>query len=101
MTDPDLDPTTITGYHAHLYYDAASRDDAAAIRTRIAAQFPRARLGNWHDGPVGPHPGRMYQVALAVEEFSPFLPLLMLNRRHHYLLLHPLTRDDYIEHAHQ
>ncbi len=100
MTDPDLDPTTITGYHAHLYYDAASRDDAAAIRTRIAAQFPRARLGNWHDGPVGPHPVGMYQVAFAVEDFALFVPWLMLNRGNHCVLVHPLTGDDYIDHAH-
>jgi aromatic ring-cleaving dioxygenase len=100
MAEGDLDPATIIGYHAHLYYDAASRDGAATIRRRIAAQFPQVRLGNWHDGPVGPHPVGMYQIAFAVEDFARFVPWLMLNRGEHWVLVHPLTGDDYTDHAH-
>lgn len=100
MIETITDPAAITGYHAHLYYDAASRGGAAAIRERIAARFPQARLGNWHDGPVGPHPVGMYQIAFAVADFPLFVPWLMLNRGEHNVLVHPLTGDDYADHAH-
>jgi len=46
----------IQHYHAHVYYDpASSRDRAARLRDRVAATFPGATLGRWHDTPVGPH----------------------------------------------
>jgi aromatic ring-cleaving dioxygenase len=100
MAETAFDPGAITGYHAHLYYDALTRKSAAKLRERIAALFPAARLGNWHDGPVGPHPVGMYQVAFAVADFPRLVPWLMLNRRDHVVLVHPLTGDDYADHAH-
>jgi aromatic ring-cleaving dioxygenase len=33
------------------------------LRERVAAAFPDAILGRWHDAPVGPHPQSMYQIA--------------------------------------
>jgi aromatic ring-cleaving dioxygenase len=100
MAEAAFDPGAITGYHAHLYYDALTRKSAAKLRERIAALFPMARLGNWHDGPVGPHPVGMYQIAFAVADFPRLVPWLMLNRGGHVVLVHPLTGDDYADHAH-
>jgi aromatic ring-cleaving dioxygenase len=94
------DPGRISEYHVHIYYDlAASRDRASAIRDLIAASFPEARLGRWHDQPVGPHTRAMYQVAFAPELLSRFLPWLMLNRHGLPVLLHPSTGDDYADHT--
>ncbi len=94
------DPGRISGYHAHVYYDpAVNRDRAAAIRDRIAASFPEALLGRWHDQPVGPHTSAMYQVAFPSELLSRFLPWLMLNRLRLPVLLHPSTGDDYADHT--
>ena len=42
----------------------------------------------------------MYQIAFVVEDFARFVPWLMLNRGEHCVLVHPLTGDDYIDHAH-
>lgn len=96
---PDL--SAITGYHAHIYYDPSStRDEAALIREQIATLFPAVRLGRWHDVPVGPHAVAMYQVAFAVEEFPRFVPWLMLNRGELAILVHPMTDDEYQDHAH-
>jgi DOPA 4,5-dioxygenase len=106
MNNPDMsaaatvDPRTIAAYHAHIYYEpAASRDRAAAMRERIAAQFPQAKLGRWHDEPVGPHPRAMYQVAFPSEMLAAFVPWLMLNRGGLTVLLHPETGDAYTDHT--
>jgi aromatic ring-cleaving dioxygenase len=93
-----LDPTAITGYHAHIYYDPATRAVAEELRAAIGAGFD-ARLGRWHDQPIGPHPVAMYQVAFPIAEFPRLVPWLMLNRRGLAVLVHPLTGDDYEDHA--
>lgn len=94
------DPERITRYHAHVYYDPArSRDRAALLRERVATIFPDARLGRWHDQPVGPHPQSMYQIAFAPDRLSAILPWLMLNRSGLTILLHPETGDNYADHA--
>jgi aromatic ring-cleaving dioxygenase len=41
----------------------------------------------------------MYQVAFAVEEFSRFVPWLMLNREGLNVLVHPLTDDSVADHT--
>jgi DOPA 4,5-dioxygenase len=93
-----LDPGAITGYHAHIYYDAATRPAAERVREAIGAQFDVV-LGRWHDQPVGPHPISMYQVAFAVAEFRRLVPWLMLNRDGLDVLVHPETDDAYDDHA--
>jgi aromatic ring-cleaving dioxygenase len=99
--DPALhDPDRIRLYHAHVYYDPArSRDRAALLRERVATIFPDARLGRWHDQPVGPHPQAMYQIAFAADRLSAILPWLMLNRSGLTILVHPETGDAYADHA--
>jgi DOPA 4,5-dioxygenase len=88
---------SITGYHAHIYYDAASRERAAAVRAEIETKFA-VRMGRWRDEPVGPHPQSMYQVAFAPEVFAELVPWLMLNRRGLTILVHPETGDDVADH---
>ena len=94
------DPRAITAYHAHVYYDPkTTRDRADRLRRRIAAEFPEARLGRWHDELVGPHPQSMYQVAFATDLLARLMPWLMLNRDGLTILLHPETGDDYVDHT--
>jgi aromatic ring-cleaving dioxygenase len=98
--DAAADPGIIRDYHAHVYYDpAGSRERAARLRERVAAAFPDARLGRWHDVPVGPHPQSMYQIAFPPALLASFLPWLMLNRDGLTILLHPGTGDDYADHG--
>ena len=97
---PSRDPSVITDYHAHIYYDAAkTRDKAERLRERVGAAFPRAKLGRWHDELVGPHPQSMFQIAFPVEMLAGFVPWLMLNRDGLTILLHPETGDDYTDHS--
>jgi DOPA 4,5-dioxygenase len=98
-TAPAIDPERITHYHAHIYYDPQTRGRAAHLREGVAAAFPAAILGRWHDAPVGPHPQSMYQIAFPRELLAAFVPWLMLNRDGLTVLLHPETGDDYVDHS--
>src|SRR5260370_15080323 len=95
-----VNPEIIQHYHAHVYYDpASSRDRAARLRELVAAAFPDATLGRWHDAPVGPHLQSMYQIAFPTTLLASFLPWLMLNRDGLSILLHPGTGDAYADHT--
>jgi aromatic ring-cleaving dioxygenase len=99
LAEAFTDPGVIGGYHAHLYYAPETRPIAARLRAAIAENFPQARIGNWHNEPVGPHPVAMYQVAFALEDFPRLVPWLMLNRDELDVLVHPLTDDSVADHT--
>ena len=99
MADAIADTGIISGYHAHLYYAPETRPIAERLRAAIGENFPQARIGSWHDEPVGPHPVAMYQVAFGVEEFARLVPWLMLNREGLDVLVHPLTDDSVADHT--
>jgi DOPA 4,5-dioxygenase len=88
----------ISGFHAHIYFDTASRDVAARVREGLGARFD-VRLGRWHDQPIGPHPKSMYQVAFLPNQFEKVVPWLMLNREGLDVLIHPETGDDVKDHT--
>lgn len=101
MTQAPAEPTAITAYHAHVYYDPADKARAETLRTQVEARF-KVRMGRWHDVPVGPHPGAMYQIAFEPDQFPTLVPFLMLNRQGLTVLVHPETgrsRDDHLLHA--
>jgi aromatic ring-cleaving dioxygenase len=96
------EPTAIHAWHAHVYYDPASPKDAAWLREQVGARFPDARLGRWHDVPVGPHPAAMFQVAFGIADAPALIPFLALNRRGLTVLVHPETghpKNDHLQHA--
>jgi DOPA 4,5-dioxygenase len=91
----------ITGYHAHIYFDADTEADAQAVRDAIDARFT-VTLGRWHRRAVGPHTRWMYQVIFATELFASFVPWLALNRRGLAILVHPESGNalaDHTDHA--
>ncbi|MDZ7958013.1 MAG: DOPA 4,5-dioxygenase family protein [Aulosira sp. DedQUE10] len=88
----------ITGFHAHVYFDIATREAAAHVREGLGANFD-VQLGRWHDKPIGPHPISMYQVAFSPEQFGKVVSWLMLNREGLDILVHPSTGDDFVDHT--
>ena len=87
-------------YHAHIYFDANSRERAWALRERISAEFKQAEVGRFHEKFVGPHPRWSCQIAFPLEMYAVFVPWLMLNRDDLTIFLHPLTGDALAEHEH-
>ena len=67
MQDAPKDIGAIKDYHAHVYYDPASKDRAALLRKWVEERFTM-RMGSWHDEPVGPHVQAMYQIAFAPDQ---------------------------------
>jgi aromatic ring-cleaving dioxygenase len=97
MQDAPKDIAAIGDYHAHVYYNTASKDRAATLRQWVEERFP-VRMGSWHDEPVGPHVQAMYQIAFTPDLLPTLVPFLMLNRMGLTILLHPQSgrpRDDH------
>lgn len=99
MAFPTGDPDNITGYHAHVYYDAETRETAARLRQRIWQRFD-GTMGRFRDRPVGPHPRPMYLFAFEAGLFPEIVPWLMTNRDGLTVLVHPESGDSYNDHAH-
>ena len=95
------DAGKVGGYHAHVYYDADSRETAARLRQRVWRKWPDAVvMGRFRDRPVGPHPACMYQVTFDRETFAEIVPWLMHNRDGLTILVHPEGEDAHDDHAH-
>lgn len=97
MPDTPREVAAIQDYHAHVYYDPASKDRAALLRQWVEERF-QVRMGRWHDVPVGPHVQAMYQIAFMPDLLPTLVPFLMLNRMGLTILLHPQSgrpRDDH------
>ncbi len=91
------DVARIEDYHAHVYFDAASREAAWALREEIAAHFD-IEMGRFHEKNVGPHPRWSYQVKFRPDRFDEIVPWLMLNRGDLTIFLHPNTADNLADH---
>ncbi|OBZ24318.1 4,5-dioxygenase [Pseudomonas protegens] len=88
----------IKGYHAHVYFDASTIDQARALCEQ-AAQLFELKMGRVHERPVGPHPDWSCQLAFGPEVFAQVVPWLALNRQGLVVFLHPDTGDDLLDHT--
>ena len=94
-----LDPSAIESWHAHVYFDAATRDAAWALREVIAAKLgDRVSLGRFHERPVGPHPAWSYQLAFGPTHFAEVVAWLALNHGALDVFVHPNTGDELRDH---
>jgi len=102
MRETATETTPIHAWHAHVYYDPATKADALRLREWVGARFPAAVLGRWHDAKVGPHPQSMYQIAFPMDLFPTLAPFLAMNRMGLTVLLHPESgrpKDDHLHNA--
>lgn len=91
----------ITGYHAHVYFDATSREQARRL-CEAAGRELGVLVGRMHDGPVGPHPRGSCQLAFGSDRFAAVIPWLIVNRNSLTVFAHAETGDalkDHTEHV--
>jgi len=96
---PGLDPSIIESWHAHVYFDASSRDAARALRETIETELAgRMDMGRFHERPVGPHPMWSYQLAFSAASFPQVVSWLALNHGALDVFIHPNTGDELRDH---
>ena len=94
-----LDPSRISHWHAHVYFDASSRDAAWTLRETIAVALAgRMQMGRFHEKPVGPHPMWSYQMSVSAEDFPHVMGWLSLNHSALDVFIHPNTDDELRDH---
>ena len=98
MTNPSSAAAAVNGYHAHVYYDTATKPAAQRLAEQIGNKFS-VKLGGFRDGLIGPHPIANLQIIFTTAEFQNVVPWLMLNREGLDILIHPLTDNSVDDHS--
>ena len=91
MTDP------AAPYHAHIYYDAAERPAAAALRDDFGRDPAILFVGSMTEGGVGPHPIAQYEVHFVGSAVPAVVAAIEATGLR--ALVHPLTDDDLADHT--
>lgn len=90
-------------YHAHIYYEAATRARAMAINQHLrdamaSGGSPRVLfVGSLRDGKAGPHPISQFEIHFtrgALADVRAFIVASGVRA-----LIHPLTDDDVADHT--
>lgn len=89
--------TEITSYHAHIYFNEDTAYRAARLRDWAIHRF-KVELGEWNEGPRGPHTTPSFYFGFANDQVPTIIPWLMLNHLGLKILIHPNTDDPYADH---
>lgn len=93
------DSSLIRNWHAHVYFDVGSRQEALQLRQATETQLAgKLEMGRFHEKPVGPHPMWSYQMAIGTAEFARVIGWLALNHGTLDVLVHPNTGDPLRDH---
>ena len=87
----------ISSYHAHIYFNEDTAYRAAHLRDWVIHRF-KVELGEWNEGPRGPHTTPSFYFGFAKEQVPTVIPWLMLNHLGLKILIHPNTDDPYADH---
>jgi aromatic ring-cleaving dioxygenase len=94
-----LDVSAIENWHAHVYFDAASRDAAWQFREDLTSHFGDiVKIGRFHEKPVGPHPEWSFQLAFEHGHLAQVIGWLALNHGMLDVFLHPNTGNALRDH---
>lgn len=91
----------IREFHAHVYFDASTIDQAKRLCEQARDRFS-VSMGRVHERPVGPHPMWSCQLAFGPDQFGAIMPWLAMNRNGLVIFTHPETGDvikDHTDHA--
>jgi DOPA 4,5-dioxygenase len=93
-----IDTDRITGWHAHVYFDAATKAAAQALCEEAARRFG-VTMGRMHDPPVGPHPLGSCQLSVPPGAFAAVISWLALNRGGLTVFAHAETGEHLADHT--
>lgn len=88
----------IQGYHAHVYFDAQTIEQARALCEAAATTFG-VKMGRVHQKRVGPHPDWSCQLAFEHGQLADLMLWLALNRKGLVVFMHPLTGNELLDHT--
>jgi DOPA 4,5-dioxygenase len=87
-----------SAYHAHVYVDAQTVDQARALCEDASKKFG-VLMGRVHEKLVGPHPRWSCQLAFDARQFDTLIPWLDEYRGGLTVFVHGLTGDDLEDHT--
>jgi aromatic ring-cleaving dioxygenase len=90
--------SAIASYHAHVYFDAATRAQAEKLCTEAGQAFG-VKIGRMHDKPVGPHPRGSCQLTIGADQFAQVIPWLITHRRGLTVFTHAETGNALKDHT--
>ena len=94
-----FDVSRIKSWHAHVYFDAETRDAAREFRDVVTTHFgDKIQMGRFHEREVGPHPRWSYQNAFEPMQFSDVVGWLVLNHGALDVFVHPNTDNELRDH---
>ncbi|KJY84918.1 4,5-dioxygenase [Vibrio galatheae] len=85
-------------YHAHVYFDQASRELAKQIRAEAQTRFT-VPVGRFHEKLVGPHTMWSFQIAFTCDDFDAVVSWLDKVRNKLSVLVHADTGNDIQDHT--
>lgn len=88
----------IENFHAHVYFDADTRPEAAALCEEAGRRFG-VKVGRMHDHPVGPHPRGSCQLTIGKDQFAEVIPWLVMNRGRLTVFTHAQTGNALKDHT--
>ena len=89
---------SITKYHAHVYFEESTAQQAQALCEAAAQKF-LVTMGRMHHKLIGPHPSWSCQLAFDRSNHTDLLTWLALNRNGLTILIHPLSGNDLLDHT--
>ena len=90
--------SSITGWHAHIYFAEDEVDRARAVCEAARDRFG-IQMGRMHVAPVGPHPTGSCQMSVPPEKFAEVTAWLVLNRDGLTVFTHAETGDVMADHT--
>ena len=87
-------------FHAHLYFDADSRPEAAALQSALLKDLPKGvHVSRLVDRPIGPHPIPMFELGFSFADYPLVRAYLEANHGTLSVLIHQVTEDEVWDHT--
>ena len=94
------DISSIEKYHAHVYFDESTVEQALALCEEAGKRFS-AIVGRMHHRTIGPHPSWSCHCQLAFDrtQHTDLWTWLAFNRNSLTILIHPLSGNDLLDYT--